>query len=262
MRVLAIANHKGGVGKTTTAVNLSAGLARAGQRTLLVDADAQAHATYFFVPDVTGVEADLQDVVTNEVPAAQVIVQTRIEKLDLLPATLSLALLDMQMVAMPRREEAIRRALKPLAGRYDNVVIDLPPNLAPLTVAALAAATDIIVPVNASRLALLGLGTFIGWTEKYREVEVISGEILGVLLTMYQRNTRISEETRAGLERARESGQVKVFRTIIPRRVGVEDDAADRIVAGDPMAQSDLSDAYGELAGEVLAKFGVSNGRR
>lgn len=252
MRVIAIANHKGGVAKTTTAVNLSAGLARKGLRTLLVDADPQAHATYFFVPDVTEVEADLQDLVMNQAPAEKVIVQTRLGKLDLLPATLNLAVLDMQMVAMQRREDAVKRVLRPLRDRYDVVVADLPPNLAPVTVAVLAAADEIIVPVSASRLALLGLGAFIGWTEKYREVDVIKARLLGVLLTMYQRNTRISEETLAGLEEARAGGQVPVFRTVIPRRVGVEDDAADRFVAGDPQAHPDLSDAYQALTAEVL----------
>lgn len=262
MWTIAIANHKGGVGKTTTAANLAACLARAGQRTLLVDADAQAHATYFFVSDITEVEADLQDVLFTEVPAEKVIVQTRIGLLDLLPATLSLALLDMQMVAMPRREELIKRALRPLAARYDVVIIDLPPNLAPVTVAALAAATHIIVPVNASRLALLGLGAFIGWTETLRRADVITGEILGVLLTMYQKNTRISEETRTGLEAERDNDRLAVFNTVIPRRVGVEDDAADRVVAGDPTAHPHLSEAYRALAEEVLKKLEVSDARR
>lgn len=261
MRLIAIANHKGGVGKTTTAVNLAACLAAAGQRTLLVDADAQAHATYFYVPDVTAVEADLQDVLVNHVPVEKVIVPTRIRGLDLLPATLSLALLDMQMVAMARREEQVKRALAPLRDRHDWGIIDLPPNLAPLTLAALAAADDIVVPVNASRLALLGLGTFIGWTEEYRRMEVITGRILGVLLTMYSKRTRISEETRQGLEEARRNGELEVFDTVIPRRVGVEDDAADRLVAGDPNANPDLSGAYRSFTAEVVAKGGISDVR-
>jgi chromosome partitioning protein len=252
MRVIALANHKGGVAKTTTAVNLSAGLARQGLRTLLLDADPQAHATYFFVPDITEVEADLQDLVMEEAPAEKVIVQTRLSKLDLVPATLNLAALDMQMVAMPRREDAVKRALKPLRDRYDIVIGDLPPNLAPTTVAVLAAADEIIVPVAPSRLAVLGLGAFIGWTEKYRAVDVINARLLGVLLAMYQKNTRISEETLAGLQRARESGQVPVFQTVIPRRVGVENDAADRLVVGDPQAHPDLNDAYQSLTTEVL----------
>lgn len=252
MRVIALANHKGGVAKTTTAVNLSAGLARHGLRTLLLDCDPQAHATYFFVPDITQVEADLQDLVLEELPPEKVIVQTRLSKLDLVPATLNLAALDMQMVVMPRREDAVRRVLKPLRDRYDIVVGDLPPNLAPTTVAMLAAADEIIVPVAPSRLALLGLGAFIGWTDKYREVDVINGRLLGVLLTMYQKNTRISEETLAGLQRARKSGQLPVFQTVIPRRVGVENDAADRLVVGDPQAHPDLNNAYQSLTAEVL----------
>jgi chromosome partitioning protein len=260
--VTAIANHKGGVGKTTTAVNHAACLARdEGQRTLLVDADAQAHATYFYVDDVTAVQADLQDVMVKQVPAEKVIVRTRIEGLDLLPATLSLAVLDMQMVAMARREEQVKRALSSLEGRYDHVIIDLPPNLAPLTLAALVAATHIVVPVNASRLALQGLGTFIGWTEHYRDLEVIEAQVLGVLLTMYSRNTRISEETRQGLEEAQRNGELPVFDTVIPRRVGVEDDAADRLVAGDARSHRDLTAAYQAFSAECVAKLGAGDAR-
>jgi chromosome partitioning protein len=197
----------------------------------------------------------------KQVPAEKVIVPTRIEGLDLLPATLSLAALDMQMVQMVRREEQVKRALSPLSDRYDQVIIDLPPNLAPLTLAALAAATHIVVPVNASRLAILGLGTFIGWTEEYRRLEVISGEILGVLLTMYTRRTRIAQETRKALAEAQSSGELRVFDTVIPRRVGVEDDAADRVVAGDRQAHPDLSAAYRTFTAEVLAKLGVGDVR-
>jgi chromosome partitioning protein len=257
VRVTMIANHKGGVGKTTTAVNLAADLAKRGQRTLLLDTDAQAHATYYFVEDVTRVQADLQDVLVNQVAAEKVIIRTRIEGLDLLPATLSLAILDMQMVAMARREEQVRRALQPLQDRYDHVIGDLPPNLAPLTLASLTAADYIVVPVNASRLALLGLGTFLGWTEEYRRQDVITAEILGVLLTMDTSSTRISKELREALAEAKRSGVMPVFDSVIPRRVGVEDDADRRRVAGDPGSQPDLSAAYHAFTDEFLARIGA-----
>src|SRR5512144_1311116 len=105
MRTIAIANHKGGVGKTTTAVNLGAGLARAGYRTLLVDVDAQAHATFWFIDDPEAVDYDLQDVISKGVPIEKTIQRTRIEGLDLLPATLALAPLETELVSMTRRED-------------------------------------------------------------------------------------------------------------------------------------------------------------
>jgi chromosome partitioning protein len=261
VRIIVLANHKGGVAKTTTAVNLAAGLERAGERVLLVDADAQAHATYYYVDDVAEVQADLQDVIADHVPADKVIVQTRLDGLDLLPATLSLAILDMQMVAMTRKEDQVKRALAPLSDRYDQVIIDLPPNLAPLTLACLVAADHIIVPVNASRLALQGMGTFLGWTQKYQQEEVISGEVLGILLTMYASRTRISEMVWQALQQEKQNGGLPVFDTVIPRRVGVEDDTEDRRVAGDVGAHADLSRAYLAFTDEVLAAIGARNAR-
>src|SRR5688572_7552354 len=115
MRTLAIANHKGGVGKTTTAVNLAAGLARTGYRTLLVDVDAQAHATFWFVEDPEEVEFDLQDVISKGVPIEKTILRTRIGRLDLLPATLALAPLETELVSMTRREDRVQRSLVAVA---------------------------------------------------------------------------------------------------------------------------------------------------
>src|SRR5512144_598894 len=118
MRTIAIANHKGGVGKTTTAVNLAAGLARSGHRTLLVDVDAQAHATFWFVDDPDEIDYDLQDVISKGVPVEKTLRRTRIDGLDLLPATLAVAALDTELVTMTRREDRIERALTGMADDY------------------------------------------------------------------------------------------------------------------------------------------------
>jgi len=249
LRTIAVANHKGGVGKTTTAANLAAGLARAGHRTLLVDADAQAQASYFFVDDLAAVEADLQDVIVAHRAPVEVVVRTRVEGLDLLPATLSLAQLDMQLVAMAKREDRVRMGLAPLAERYEFAVVDLAPSLAPLTLSALVAADEIVVPVNPTRFAMLGLGTFLGWVQEYRELDVIHGRLLGILVTMWDGHLRIARQVQATLDEL----PVRRFESLIPKRTAAEDQAEARLVVGDPGASEDLSAAYSAFTEEVLS---------
>lgn len=251
MRTLAIANHKGGVGKTTTAVNLAAALAQRGFRTLLVDADAQANATHYFVEDLTSVDADLQDVIVGGVSLDKVIGPTRIDGLHLLPATLALARLDVDLVTLTKREDRVRRALAPLTDRYDYVIIDLPPSLSLISVASLAAATDVITPVNPTRYAIMALGAFLGWIEEFRDEEVITARFLGVLVTMFEGRTTISREVWAALH----DSELPLFTGTIPRRTGVEQHVEHRWVVGDHRALVDVGQAYHRFADEVLARL-------
>ena len=249
MRRIAVANHKGGVGKTTTAVNLAAGLAQEGYRTLLVDVDAQAHATFWFVDDPDDVNYDLQDVISKNIPLADVIRHTRIHGLDLLPATLALAPLETELVSMTRREDRIARALAVVDNDYDYIVMDLAPSLSLVSLAALVAATDLIAPVSATKLAVGGLGAFLGWTEDFRREGLITAPLLGVLITMTDSRTRITREVIDALQ----SSDLPLFETRIPRRIAAEDQVADRLVVGDPTTNHDLAEAYTALvkAGKV-----------
>jgi chromosome partitioning protein len=256
MRIIAIANHKGGVGKTTTAVNLAAGLARAGHRTLLADVDAQAHATFWFVPDPDDVEYDLQDVISKGVPIDKTIRRTRIEGLDLLPATLALAPLETELVSMTRREDRIQRALAGVADTYELAVLDLAPSLSLVTLAALVAATDVIAPVSATKLAIGGLGAFLGWTDDFRAEGLITAPLLGILLTMVDQRTRVAREVTEALA----SSELPVFATTIPRRVAAEDQVGDRLVAGDGGANLDLAAAYTRFTHEVIGRLGLGRG--
>jgi chromosome partitioning protein len=256
MRTLAIANHKGGVGKTTTAVNLAAGLARTGNRTLLLDVDAQAHATFWFVEDPDEIEFDLQDVISKGVPIEKTIRRTRIEGLDLLPATLALASLETELVSMTRREDRVQRSLASVADTYDFAVLDLAPSLSLLTLGALVAATDVIAPVSATKLAVGALGAFLAWADDFRAEGLITAPLLGILITMVDSRTRVAKEVSNALY----GSPLPVFHTVIPRRIAAEDQVGDRLVVGDPAANSDLANAYSAFIDEVLTRTDVRRG--
>jgi chromosome partitioning protein len=254
-RVIALGGHKGGIGKSTTAVNLAAGLARRGRPTLLVDADAQGDATFMFVEDMDGVEYDLRDVIVGRghgaIPIAKAIRETRVELLDMLPATLDLARLDTELVSMTSGEIRVARALEPILDKYDFVIIDQHASLSTLNVACLAAATDVIVPVDATKWGVRALASFVNWFQEFRTEQIVTAGLLGVVVTKYQAHTRIGREVMEAL-----AGQMPVFRTPIPLRVAAEDNVGSRLVTGDEGADRDLSEAYDAVTSEVIERVG------
>jgi chromosome partitioning protein len=249
-QVITLANFKGGVGKSTTAVNLSAALAAAGQQTLLADCDPQANASEMFVPEAE-IEFDFRSIIAEGTPADKVIRPTRIRGLDVLPASFNLALLDKELVISPNGVQRIERALRPVLGSYDVIVIDTGPNLSHLTLGALVACQHIIIPVSATVWSTTGLLKFIRWIDANREDEIIDAELLGLLPTMVQPRTRIGRDV---VEDMRAS-QWPTFETAIPKRIGAEDAVADRMVAGEPGVDRKFSEAYLAFAQEVMAKL-------
>ena len=254
---IAVSIQKGGSGKSFTSVNLAAGLARASWRCLLVDCDAQANSTSMFFPDDT-LELDLFDVVKNGADVRKVVQRTRIDGLDLLPSTLAVARLDHELISMHRREDKVLEAIAPLLDDYDVMVLDLPPSLNAVVIAALTAATSIVVPADASRWGLRGCRAFLDWADELRHANVLTADLLGVLLTKYESGTRIGREVAAELH---ESG-LPVFQTVIPKRTGAERMVAQRLLLGDNGTDPDLSEAYGRFTVEVMERVNIARSNR
>jgi chromosome partitioning protein len=255
--VIAVANHKGGVGKSFTAVNIAAGLARGQWRTLLVDCDPQANSTSMFDPD-DDVEFDLHDLIHGDAPLAKVIRPTRLEHLDLLPSTLAVAQLDQQLVMMHRREYQLRMALDPVLADYDAVVLDLSPNLGQLVITALNAADSLVIPTDATKWGRRGVTMFLEWSQALRSAQVMSADLLGVVLTKYEPQTLVSRQTLTDLREDR----IPLFDAVIPKRVAAERMVNDRLVLGDEDADPDLSQAYAALTVEVMRHVQDARTRR
>jgi chromosome partitioning protein len=216
-RIYALANQKGGVGKTTTAVNLGAYLATMGKRILLIDADPQANATSHLGVGPQQIAQSIYDVLLEDVPADQAILLTNHVRLDLLPSTRELAGAEVELVALAEREQRLGRALAPVASRYDYLLIDCPPSLGLLTINALTAVQDgVIIPVQCEYLALEGLGHLLKTIYMVRDNLNPRLTIAGVVLTMFDARTNLSRQV---VEEVRRYFPAYVFETVIPRTV-------------------------------------------
>ncbi|HZH43171.1 MAG TPA: AAA family ATPase [Lysobacter sp.] len=249
-RIIAVANQKGGVGKTTTAVNLAAGLARAPKRVLLVDLDPQGNATMGSGVDKRELSASITEVLLGEVPVEQAIVRTG-EDFDLLPGNIDLTAAEIRLMSEPEREQRLKRALAGVTDRYDFVLIDCPPALSLLTLNALTAADSIIVPMQCEYYALEGLSALLDTIEAIRGQLNPKLEIEGVLRTMFDVRNNLANAVSAEL--INHFGD-RLFRTIIPRNVRLAEAPShgQSIVGYDRASRGGI--AYLGLAGEVVRR--------
>ena len=248
--VIAIANQKGGVGKTTTAINLGAELAARGVATLLVDLDPQANATAGLGLSHED-RTTIYDVLIDDVPLAGIIVATPQAGLELAPSGPDLAGAEVELVPAMAREQRLSRALDTVASRYDAVIIDCPPSLGLLTLNALNAADEVLVPVQCEYLALEGLGQLTGTLEAVRRNLNARLHIGGLLLTMYDSRTNLSQQV---AEEVR-SHFPATFATVIPRSVRVSEAPSHGLPISLYAGSSPAAKAYAAFAGEVIEAF-------
>jgi chromosome partitioning protein len=221
--ILAIANQKGGVGKTTTAVNLAAALALRGYSTLLIDLDPQANTTMSYV-DVRQVRLSMYDAISDgHCPLADVIVTSPVSNLSLAPARIGLAKLEGKLVGEIDAHFRLKDRVDAVRDRFAHIIVDCPPTLGLLTVNALVAATHLLIPIQSSYFALEGTDDLLETVEKVRSRANPSLQILGVLITMHDRRTSLARDIRGQIQRVFGN---KVFRTVITKSVRLEESPA------------------------------------
>ncbi len=252
-KIIGIANQKGGVGKTTTAINLAASLAALDCKTLLVDADPQANSTSGIGFDPKEIENSVYEAMVDNVDVDKIILKTEIEYLDLLPSHIDLVGAEVEMINLDKREERMKVALSPLKAKYDYIIIDCSPSLGLITVNALTAADSVIIPVQCEFFALEGLGKLLNTIKIIQTRLNPKLSIEGILLTMYDQRLRLSNQV---VEEVRQHFQNMVFETIIPRNIKLSESPSYGVPAIMHDADSKGSISYINLAKEIVAKNG------
>lgn len=248
-RIIAVANQKGGVGKTTTAVNLGASLAELGKSVLLIDIDPQGNTTSGLGVNKADVKNCVYDVIINDVPAQDAMLSTQVDRLSLLPATIQLAGAEIELVPTISREVRLRRAVHPLRAMFDYLIIDCPPSLGLLTVNALTAADSVLIPIQCEYYALEGLSQLLNTIRLVQKHLNTSLEVEGVLLTMLDARTNLGLQV---IDDVKKFFRDKVYHTVIPRNVRLSEAPSH----GRPVMHYDSksrgAETYMDLAKEVI----------
>ena len=250
-KVIAIANQKGGVGKTTTSVNLSACLGELGQRVLLIDIDPQGNATSGLGIDKGKIEKSIYDVLVDDIPIKDTVIGTEVDNLKVLPATIQLAGAEIELVASMSRETKLKKAIDKIKNEYDFVIIDCPPSLGLLTINSLTASNSILVPIQCEFYALEGLSQLLKTITLIQDNLNQDLVLEGVVLTMFDSRTNLSGQV---VQEVKNHFQQKVFKTIIPRNVRLSEAPSfgRPVIKYDPKSKG--AEVYYNLAKEVLAQ--------
>ncbi len=249
--VIAIINQKGGVGKSTTAVNLSAALGMHKKQVLIVDFDPQGNSTSGFGIEKEELKQCVYDAVINNVPADELIIETDCEGVYVIPATIQLAGAEVELVSAMARELRLKELLDPIRNRFDYIFIDCPPSLGLLTINALAAADSVLIPIQCEYYALEGVTKLLESMRMVKERINRELDVFGVLMTMYDSRTSLSNQV---VEEVQGFFGEKVFETLIPRTVKISEAPSFGMSAIEYAPQNKGSQAYLTLADEVIAR--------
>lgn len=250
-RIIAVANQKGGVGKTTTSINLAACLAEKGKKVLAVDMDPQGNLTSGLGVDKDSVEKSIYELIIGEVDIKEVINKEVLENLDIIPTSIDLSAAEIELIGVDDKEYILRNAIDQVKDQYDFVIIDCPPSLSMLTINAMTTADSVIVPIQCEYYALEGLSQLIHTVELVKDRLNSKLEIEGVVFTMYDARTNLSLQV---VENVKDNLQQNIYKTIIPRNIRLAEAPSYGLPINKYDPKSTGAEGYMRLADEVIER--------
>ena len=250
-RIIAVANQKGGVGKTTTSINLAACLAEKGKQVLAVDMDPQGNLTSGLGVDKDSVEKSIYELIIGEVDIKEVINKEVLENLDIIPTSIDLSAAEIELIGVDDKEYILRNAIDQVKDQYDFVIIDCPPSLSMLTINAMTTADSVIVPIQCEYYALEGLSQLIHTVELVKDRLNSKLEIEGVVFTMYDARTNLSLQV---VENVKDNLQQNIYKTIIPRNIRLAEAPSYGLPINKYDPKSTGAESYMRLADEVIER--------